>query len=287
MPANHLVFLVLDSCRFDSFTRARKPNIDRLGQAQQRFSFASWTAPSHFTFLMGQVPHMSPKHVFASEVYKAQFAEWVDRLGIPDLSFKTFIPELCLAGVLKKHHYHTAARVSMPVLNPYSGLTRGFDDYKLMGNHNDFAGMVRDVDFSKSDRCFRFFNLGETHYPYMLDGASLPKISGLHGVARDMDKVMSDKGMPDKALAHSGDGPEQEPEFFEAETMRDLHDQQVRCVEYVDGLVGVLYEKAPANTHFIVTADHGELFGEDGFFGHGPVMHQKVFEVPFVEGRKP
>ena len=277
MPANHLVFLVLDSCRFDSFVRARTPNIDRLGEAQQRFSFASWTAPSHFTYLMGQVPHTSPKHVFASEVYKAQFAEWVDRLGIPDLSFKTFIPELCLAGVLKKHHYHTAARVSMPVLNPYSGLTRGFDDYKLMGNHNDFAGMVRDVDFSKSDRCFRFFNLGETHYPYMLDGASLPKISGLHGVARDMDKVM----------AHSGDGPEQVPEFFAAETMRDLHDQQVRCVEYVDGLVGALYEKAPANTHFIVTADHGELFGEEGFFGHGPVMHRKVFEVPFVEGRKP
>ena len=277
MPANHLVFLVLDSCRFDSFMRARTPNIDRLGPAQQRFSFASWTAPSHFTFLMGQVPHTSPRHVFASEVYKAQFAEWVDRLDIPDLSFKTFIPELCLAGVLKKHQYHTAARVSMPVLNPYSGLTRGFDDYKLMGNHNDFAGMVRDVDFSNSERCFRFFNLGETHYPYMLDGASLPKISGLHGVARDMDK----------AMAHAGDGPEQEPEFFAAETMRDLHDQQVRCVEYVDGLVGALFEKAPVNTHFIVTADHGELFGEEGFFGHGPVMHRKVFEVPFVEGRKP
>lgn len=283
MAANHLVFLVLDSCRHDSFVRAKTPNIDRLGNVEQRFSFASWTAPSHFTFLMGQVPHTSPRHVFASEVYKAQFAEWVARLGIADLSFKTFIPELCLAGVLKKHHYHTAARVSMPVLNPYSGLTRGFDDYKLMSNHNDFAGMVREIDFSKSDRCFRFFNLGETHYPYMLDDASLPKISGLHGVARDMDQVMA----AGKVVAHSGDNPAEEPAFFPAETMRDLHDQQVRCVEYVDGLVGALYEKAPSNTHFIITADHGELFGEDGFFGHGPVMHRKVFEVFFVEGRKP
>jgi hypothetical protein len=277
MAANHLVFLVLDSCRYDSFMRARTPNIDRLGATQQRFSFASWTAPSHFTYFMGQVPHTSPKHVFASEVYKAQFADWVDRLGVPDLSFKTFVPELCLAGVLKRHRYHTAARVSMPVLNPYSGLTRGFDDYKLMSNHNDFAGMVRDVDFKVSDRCFRFFNLGETHYPYMLDGANLPKISGLHGVARDMDNV----------LAHSGDGPAQEPAFFPAETMRELHDQQVRCVEYVDNLVGALFEKVPANTHFIVTADHGELFGEEGFFGHGPVMHRKCFEVPFVEGLRP
>jgi len=33
-----------------------------------------------------------------------------------------------------------------------------------------------------------------------------------------------------------------------------------------------------------VTADHGELFGEAGYFGHGPIMHEKCFEVPFVEG---
>ena len=277
MSANHLVYLVLDSCRFDSFMRARKPNIDRLGVAQERFSFASWTAPSHFSLLMGQVPHTSPRHVFASEVYKAQFAEWVDRLGVRDLSFKTFVPELCLAGVLKKHGYHTAARVSMPVLNPYSGLTRGFDDYRLMSNHNDFAGMVRDVDFSKSERCFRFFNLGETHYPYMLEAANLPIISGLHGVARQMDDM----------LARSSDTPAKEPEFFAADTMRELHDQQVRCVEYVDGLIGELFAKCPANTHFIVTADHGELFGEEGYFGHGPVMHRKCFEVPFVEGLRP
>ena len=31
--------------------------------------------------------------------------------------------------------------------------------------------------------------------------------------------------------------------------------------------------------------DHGELFGEDGYFGHGPIAHDKVLEVPFVEGR--
>jgi len=28
-----------------------------------------------------------------------------------------------------------------------------------------------------------------------------------------------------------------------------------------------------------------ELFGESGFFGHGPIMHKKVFEVPFLEGK--
>jgi len=52
MP-NHLVFIVMDSCRFDSYDRAATPNMDRIGKAQLRYSFASWTSPSHYTFLMG------------------------------------------------------------------------------------------------------------------------------------------------------------------------------------------------------------------------------------------
>lgn len=277
MASNNLVYIVLDSCRFDSFVKARTPNMDRIGPTERRYSFASWTSPSHFTLLMGQVPHTSPRRVFASEVYKAQFAQWVDRLGVPNLSFKTFVPELCLPTVLKKHGYRSIARVSMPVLNPYAGLTRGFDDYRLMGNHNDFAGMVKEIEFPDGDRRFYFLNLGETHYPYMLTDDRLPKISGLHGVARGMDDL----------LARSSDTPSEEPDFFPIETMRFLHEQQVRCVEYIDGLIGELFTKCPADTHFIITADHGELFGEDNYFGHGPVMHEKCFEVPFIEGRRP
>src|SRR4030095_7371661 len=98
MP-NHLVFIVMDSCRFDSYARAATPNMDRIGKAQQRYSFASWTSPSHYTFLMGQTPHTSPRRVFASEVYKEEFRKWVERLGIPNLSFKSFIPHLSLPRV--------------------------------------------------------------------------------------------------------------------------------------------------------------------------------------------
>ena len=46
-----------------------------------------------------------------------------------------------------------------------------------------------------------------------------------------------------------------------------------------------LFDLLPANTYITVTADHGELFGEGGYFGHGPIQHDKVFEVPLVEGQ--
>ena len=66
--------------------------------------------------------------------------------------------------------------------------------------------------------------------------------------------------------------------------MRELKKDQVSAVKYVDALFEELYDLVPENTWIVVTADHGELFGEAGYFGHGPIQHTKVFEVPFVEG---
>lgn len=268
MP-NHVVFIILDSCRYDSFVAAATPNIDRLGKTERRFSYASWTSPSHAVMLMGLMPHSSPSGVVASEVYKKEYKLWIERLGVSDLSFRTFVPQMSLPKVLKDLGYETIARVSMPVLNPYTVMSRYFDDYQLMEDHNDFAGMVSELDLSGERPRFYFFNLGETHYPYMLPRDQMPHLSGLHGTLQHLDTEAS--------LA---EGP-----AFDAEQMQAWHRQQIRCVEHVDGLIGQLFTKCPPQTWFIITADHGELFGEDGYFGHGPIHHEKVLEVPFVEGQ--
>jgi len=75
-----------------------------------------------------------------------------------------------------------------------------------------------------------------------------------------------------------------EPTFFDDTTLATLRDRQIEALRYLDGVMTRLFNMAPANTWFVVTSDHGELFGEDGYFGHGPVAHEKVLEVPFVEG---
>lgn len=278
MPRN-LVLITYDSCRYDSVMAADAPNLRKLGDIQKRYSYASWTAPSHYTFMMGLVPHLSPAHVYASEVYKEDFAKWSDRLEIPDLAFETFLPQLSLPGMLRQYGYRTVGRVSMPVLNPQTVISNAFDDYKLMSNHNDFAGMIEDVSFSRDHPSFHFFNLGETHYPYMLKDEALPHISGLHGVAKTLAQGGDAGGRGASAMSVD--------EFFSDDVMRGLHQQQIRCVEYLDGLLGALFDKAPSNTWFMIMGDHGEAFGEQGYFGHGPVMHEKVFEVPYVEGPLP
>jgi hypothetical protein len=147
---NSIVFIVMDSCRYDTMMAARRPNIDRLGAIEKRYSYASWTAPSHYAFTMGMLPHTSPRDVFASEVYKEEFQQWKTRTGAGDLSFKDFLPDISLPKVLSKLGYHTVAKVSMPVLNKYTLISRDFDEYKLMPHHNDFAGMVEEIEFPKT-----------------------------------------------------------------------------------------------------------------------------------------
>ena len=44
---NNYIIVILDSCRFDAFQKARPKTIMRLGELERRWSYASWTAPSH------------------------------------------------------------------------------------------------------------------------------------------------------------------------------------------------------------------------------------------------
>ena len=265
--ARNVVVVVLDSLRFDSAMAADMTNASRLGEIERRFSYASWTAPSHFNLLMGLLPHTSPPQVYASEYYKADFTRFSERFGVPGIDFASMLPSIWLPSYMRNVlGYRTAAMVSMPVLNPATGVNRDFDDYTLMESHNDMAGMVDRLHFDADRPTFWLLNVGETHYPYATpgdDGSNLPRISGVHGVLKHADSA---------------------PEFFDDATMEALRARQIRAASYADGLIGALYDVVPPRTWIIVTSDHGELFGEGGYFGHGPINHEKVLEVPFVEG---
>ena len=76
MSRNNYVLVVLDSCRFDAVVAARPRSLERLGLIERRWSYASWTAPSHYNFMMGLLPHASTPNVYASEYYKRDFLSW-------------------------------------------------------------------------------------------------------------------------------------------------------------------------------------------------------------------
>ena len=188
---NNYILIVFDSCRYDSFLRARPKVMRKLGRVEKRWSYASWTAPSHYNLLMGLLPHRSPKHVFASEYYKKDFFKFNERLGEENIEFKSLVPQLYFPLFLKeKLGYRTHAKVSLPVLNPRTILNQGFDSYRLMADHNDMRAMVREMRFPKDRPSFYLLNVGETHYPYALPDEppeEWPRISGVHGVFKHLD----------------------------------------------------------------------------------------------------
>jgi hypothetical protein len=271
---NNLIVITLDSCRFDSFVAADPKTILKLGPLEKRWSYASWTAPSHYNLLTGLLPHTTPSHVYASEYYKEDYLNYNRRLEAQDIEFAKMVPALWMPEFFQKTlGYTTHARVSLPVLNERTGINRNFDSFQLMAKHNDMRSMLPTMKFSDERPAFYMLNVGETHYPFALpdeDSSMWPRISGVNGVLKKLD------------AKDGGDDPGQ---FFDDQKMAELRQRQIHTVEYLDGVFQELFDLVPKNTYVIVTADHGELFGELGYFGHGPIMHEKVFEVPYLEGK--
>jgi hypothetical protein len=278
MPHNNYILIVFDSCRYDSFIAARPKTMRKLGKVEKRWSYATWTAPSHFNLLIGLMPHKSPKHVFASEYYKKDLLDFNKRLGGEGFEFRSLVPKLFLPAFLKeKLGYRTHAMVSLPVLNPKTLLNNSFDSYQLMDRHNDMRAMLDRMTFSDEQPSFYLLNVGETHYPYALPDEApeeWPRISGVHGVFKHLDEHIV-----------GGRLKSTRERFFDESKLKQLRARQVDAVKYLDHVVEELFDRVPANTYITITSDHGELFGEDGYFGHGPVQHEKVMEVPFVEGK--
>ncbi len=276
---NHFLVVILDSLRHDSYVSAEPKVISRLGKLEKRYSYAAWTAPSHYNLLTGLLPHTSPEQVYASEYYKEDFFNYNKRLGAEGIDFAAMVPGLWLPELLRnKLGYRTGAMVSLPVLNPKTGINRAFDSFELMDKHNDMAAMLPKLKFGTDRPSFYMLNVGETHYPYAKpdeDSSMWPRISGVNGVF----KKMGDQVDPDN--------PEfkEEFQFFDQDKLDQLRERQIDAVRYLDGVFEQLFDLVPENTYIIVTADHGELFGECGYFGHGPIMHDKCFEVPYLEGK--
>jgi arylsulfatase A-like enzyme len=147
-----------------------------------------------------------------------------------------------------------------------------------MEKHNDMEAMLPTMTFPSDRPAFYLLNVGETHYPYAKpneDSSMWPRISGVNGVFKKLNEQVD----PDKPDF------KEEFQFFDQEKLDQLRERQIDTVRYLDGVFEKLYDMVPKNTYVIVTADHGELFGEMGYFGHGPIMHEKCFEVPYLEGK--
>ena len=298
----NVLLVVLDTMRGDrlsdsSSQRQTTPNLAALAERGVRFrearSAAPWTFPSHASLFTGRWPH-----------------ELKLGTGRPlDGTYPT------LAEVLSSQGYSTAGFVANTYYcNSWFGLGRGFahyEDYydkdvsvslseairtsslghKLLeltqNSDNIRAGDVslqktaeqvtgHFLDWvSKKDGhpFFAFLNYIDIHDPYVTPSGFENRFGHTSNNAVDLDFLRS------WHLSNKQSMTQKDIEFA-----IDSYDD---CVAYVDEQLGRLFDELERkgildNTLVIITADHGEGFGEHSQFLHGKCLYREETHVPLI-----
>jgi arylsulfatase A-like enzyme len=265
-----VVFIVMDTVRADhlslcGYDRPTSPFLehmrDEFGAAWScdAYSPATWTMPSHTSYFTGTG---LPEHKH-------------DRLGgtLPDTTGPM------LSEQMKAKGFVTMMFAANTALQK-SGLQRGFDQVRIARDMTE----LREPNFadeleralSKADAgkpWFLFVNLIDAHDPYPKVPVGVSWVEPQDAIPFDVRKAEADTPYHDFLR---GEMPAAQAERFLAD-VRDGYDWGVsREDEDVRHVLTVLRKlgRLPGPLRIVVTADHGELFGEGGYFGHGPIMHE-------------
>lgn len=255
----NVLLLVYDSCRYDVLKAARTPVLDSFIRPLRAHAPANFTYPSHQAFFVGILPHV-PDNL----PYYNRFRKQLLGLGgvgegqVAKDALKKVSSTWNLVQGLREEGYRTVGTGAVNWFRQDS-LRVGFEHFLFTGTDAD-----RQIDFllehlRGADRFFGFINFGETHAPYAFAGKREP--------CRDrvLARLMSWPPLPSGPVGAATCG-------FRC---------QVEAAEFLDSRLPRLFADLPGDTVVILTADHGECFGEDGYWGHG-VHHPLVYEVPLA-----
>lgn len=308
-PPN-IVWLTLDSVRQDHTTmgdyrRNTTPNIQAVADAADGVAFSNCfahapaTRPSGPSILSGTFPSKHGTY-------------YGDKSAFPD-ALPT-VPEL-----LSEAGYRTVGVSNNGFVGPATGVDRGFDDFTLLGSSpldiwrnagtrslakyvlnirrhsvglsTDFhshsgAYLVNEIASRQikelgdaSDPGFLYVHYNEPHrgyhppLPYLDSFTDELELSPEEAASVSMDihhnlldVIANDLDLTDEEMA----------------ALKAMYDAEIA---YTDDRVGALLdvvENELDDVIVVITADHGELFGEDDMLAHKYSMHNAVLKVPLV-----
>ncbi|MEC9389796.1 MAG: hypothetical protein VX944_06950 [Myxococcota bacterium] len=254
-----ILFITLDSCRFDTFEAARTPNLDALGAVHKAKAPGNFTFASHAAMFVGFTPGIPGKNEpWVNPKYGKIFKIVGGGYPSKGTEFMALKGKNVIHG-LRAQGYTTigtgAAGWFDDSTSTAQPLVQDFEHYWYAGNcwslDKQLAFVDRQLALVGSKRAFVFMNIGETHVPYWHEGAP-------------WDRAWN----PCRPFG---------PETNDADECRR---RQTACLEWVDARLGpLLHRFGHANT--VVCADHGDAWGEDGVWEHG-IHHETVMDVPLV-----
>jgi arylsulfatase A-like enzyme len=195
------------------------------------------------------------------------------------------LPEeaLTIAELLRGEGYTTAAFTSGGQLDPVYGIAQGFDVYDIQGQRR-FREVVEDalawVDRAAPERLFLFLHTYEVHAPYdppqeyldllpTADGSDTAGPVSIDTIDRLNRVIESDRSLDSADLAR----------------VVHAYDGEIRSVD--SGFAALLQRLRQRGLYdaslILLTADHGEEFGEHDVIGrHSHTLHDEVVKVPLV-----
>ncbi len=269
-----IVLYLIDTLRADhlgcyGYTRPTSPHFDALAADGVRFASvvaqASWTTPATASILTGRYP------------YRHGAVTLRDRIR-PEVS--------TLAERLRSQGYATAAVVSNVNVRGDLGFKRGFDEFVYLEEDPSRPSVhVRADEVQRTalawlakhtDRpYFLYVHVSDPHAPYtppenvaarFVAPASAP---GLVGTADPLRALLADPRLRTPSnVAY----------------LASLYDAEIAATDESFGkLVAELQRLGVYDRSLIVvTADHGEEFGEHGGLTHGRTLYRELLTVPLL-----
>lgn len=263
------------------YGRETSPNLDRLAREslffERAYAASDWTLPSLATLMTGLDPSIH------GALLPPRDPGWVRRLEAgtlrPGPGEALDESRTTLAERLREAGWRTAAVVSGGFCRSAFGFGQGFDEY------HDLGGRAQDqepvylplLEKEPGRPFFLYIHLGDAHDPYRApapEGTKWldPAYKGpVDGSRRSLDRLERDARA---GRADAGD----------LQRALDLYDGGVSNADAAIGRVLARLKelKLDGVTAVVVTADHGEGFGEHGFRRHGDSFYEEVLRVPLL-----
>lgn len=252
-----VLFITLDSCRYDLFASTETPNLRAVGPLHRAQAPSYFTYGSHSAMFVGFTPgDASRRESIVNPKYGKLFR--LSGGGTKSVGRDRFL----LTG---RNIIDGFNRIGY--LTAGTGSVRWFDDSTPTGRHltSDFShywfarntwslekqtAWLASIVGGAKQPVFAFVNVGETHTPYWHQGAA-----------------WSSKDSPCVSLGENNDRDESQR-------------RQRACLQFVDASLAPIL-RAFQNANILVCGDHGDVWGEDGLWAHG-ISHPTTLEVPLL-----
>ena len=256
-PKGSVLLITLDSCRFDTFKRIKPKALTAIGKLHRAMAPSHFTYGSHAAMWMGFLPSIREARNYLNSKYRKLFRiEFAGSKGKSEAAFA--LRGGSIVEGFKNNNYLTIGSGAVGWFNPRTAsgkkLTDDFDEFYYPGTTwqlcDQLEWMKEKIKHANDKPIFAFLNIGETHVPYWHEGANWNK--------EDNPCIPFQRKNRRRACWH----------------------RQGECLKYIDNQISPILKAFEKET-IVVTADHGDCWGENGLWEHG-ISHRRTLEVPLI-----